>query len=251
MISGSAFWARNVNFRRSMGDQRPSPLAGVIAVEDQPKVEAFLAGLAHKIRNPLNAVRLHMEILKRRADVADPVARRSLVAMETEVARISAILTDLGDLGRAAFARYERVNLAEVVDSVLEAVELTAEDHGIEISCDRTEPAWVEGDPSQLRRVVCHLVMNAIESVERQGWVRIGLETRDGVARLIVNDSGPGLDPEMIDKMFEPFYTTKSGGTGLGLAVCRAIVEGHGGRIELIANGHAAVAIELPLAGGD
>src|SRR5262249_15355831 len=114
----------------------------------------------------------------------------------------------------------------------------------------------VQGDRVQMQQVLLNLILNAVEAM---GSVEVGGrelvvssgQTKTGEALVTVRDSGPGIDPEHRERVFEAFYTTKSGGTGMGLSICRSIIANHGGRLWAEANAPRGAVFQFPLPGGE
>jgi two-component system sensor histidine kinase AtoS len=145
----------------------------------------------------------------------------------------------------------ERVQVEAVVARMLQAVAPTAERQRIQV-LDRAEPHLpaVLGHADQLEQVMLNLFMNAIEAMPQGGRLEVATRARDSGIEVIVSDTGSGVPAALRDRIFEPFFTDKSGGTGLGLYLSRQLVEAHGGRLELIAGeGGARFRILLPAAG--
>jgi signal transduction histidine kinase len=136
----------------------------------------------------------------------------------------------------------EPLNLNEAIGEVIELTRSEAMKNGVSVKTQFAEslPA-VTGDRTQLQQVILNLILNAVQAMSEGGLplreLQIGTEANgsDGVL-ISIRDSGPGIRPENLDRLFDPFYTTKSAGMGMGLAICRSIVEGHGGRIWATAN---------------
>ena len=136
----------------------------------------------------------------------------------------------------------ERLNINEVTGEVIELTRGEAVKHGVSVQTQFAESLpVVTGDRTQLQQVMLNLILNAVQAMSESGQdvreLQISTEANqpDGVI-VSVRDSGPGIRQENLDRLFDPFYTTKSTGMGMGLAICRSIVEGHGGRIWATAN---------------
>ncbi len=200
---------------------------------------AELAGsLAHEIKNPLSVIHMNIDLLSEDlVDIESPIRRRSLNKVEIirqQCERMEALLRD--------FLRYTRLsridlvpgNLNDQVDRVLRAYQAQADSTGIDIEryLDPDLPAILLHSDS-LQAALMNLVKNAIEAMEDGGqlWVRTA-PTLDGVALELI-DTGCGVDDTTLLHMFEPFYSTKDGGSGLGLPTARKIIEAHGGRISV------------------
>jgi signal transduction histidine kinase len=216
------------------------------------------AGLAHEINNPVAFIRSNLNFL---ADL--PASERDdsefeEVISETEqgVARLRGIFDELLRMSSQGSAGFGEVQLGDIVESALPTLRFEArEDVALEV---RLAPIpSVRGDRNLLGQVVANLVLNAIQAVRAagvHGVVRIATLADAQRAVLEVSDTGPGVAPEVAHRIFEPFFTTKppGEGTGLGLAVCRQLVERHGGRLDLVDSERGArFRVELPLASAD
>ncbi len=198
------------------------------------------AGLAHEIRNPLNAAMLQLELLGRsaaRLPEASGIASRAAIVRE-EVQRLSRLLQDFLSLARPSELRTEPVSLQAVIREVEQLERPLAEQGGVRLRSELPEEELrVRGDPARLKQVLVNLVGNALEALSERGEGRIVVRARrapdaDEVL-LEVEDDGPGIAPQVAERLFEPFVTTKEGGTGLGLALVRQVVERHGGQVTL------------------
>jgi signal transduction histidine kinase len=168
--------------------------------------------------------------------------------------RMSGMMTELLEFSRGSYKLNRQVqSLSEIVHRVTH--ELTAQLSHLRIKLDSRIPAGalVEADAERMRRVFENMLINAMEAMPRGGAIEISAKNENGFVRIEVADDGPGVPPQLRERLFEPFVSQgKQGGTGLGLAIARGIVEAHGGRIGLVdveVRG-AHFFIELPAAGG-
>ncbi|HMI89942.1 MAG TPA: ATP-binding protein [Polyangiales bacterium] len=204
--------------------------------EKLASVGRLAAGVAHEIGNPLAAILGLVELL--RAGELDPIeSQEFLRRIQAETERISGIIRDLLDFSRRepeADLAGESSDLAAVVQDAVNLVRPQKESRAVEIRVTLAHDVGrVLGPQAKLTQVVLNLLLNAVDALAGKGSVEIE-GTREGDAViLIVRDSGPGIRAEMMDRLFEPFTTTKppGKGTGLGLAVSHALVEGMGGTI--------------------
>jgi signal transduction histidine kinase len=211
----------------------------VQAIRNQYEELAELAGsLAHEIKNPLSVIHMNIDLLSEDlADIDSPIRRRALDKVEIvrqQCERMEALLRD--------FLRYARLsqidlvpgNLNDQVDRVLRAYRAQADSQGIDIQryLDPDLPAILLHSDS-IQAALMNLVKNAIEAMPRGGqlWART-TSTIDGVALELI-DTGCGVDDRTLLHMFEPFYSTKEEGSGLGLPTARKIIEAHGGQISV------------------
>jgi signal transduction histidine kinase len=202
------------------------------------------AGVAHEMNNPLGVILGYAKLLRRRAD---PEAAADLAVIEEETLRAKEIVDGLLDLSRPLPAGGERVDLRALSDEVVSRLREARLLEGVEVSVEGAASA--AGHPEKLRQVLVNLVRNAAEAAGPGGRVAVAVGERDGSAEVSVQDSGPGIPPERRARLFEPFFTTKARGTGLGLAVSRAIARAHGGELAADApdGGGARFALRLPV----
>ena len=193
------------------------------------------AGVAHEIRNPLGGIRLYASLLER--DLADRPRQADLVRKMDDGARhLEAIVNDILAFSRGAEPAVARVRLGELLDNVLGHVAHRAEPKGVRVHvAPETQDIDLLCDAGQIERALVNLTLNAIEAVDAGGNVWIGGEPRrvPGESGLYfdirVEDDGPGIPPENLQRVFHPFFTTRHSGTGLGLAIVHRIAEANGG----------------------
>jgi signal transduction histidine kinase len=206
------------------------------------------AGVAHEINNPLGVILGYAKLLRKRCE--GPMAD-DLRVIEEEALRAKEIVEGLLDLSRPLPAGAEAVDLRALSDDVVSRLGEARLLDGVQVSVEGRGSAL--GHAEKLRQVLVNLVRNAAEAAGSGGVVRVHVGERDGSAEVAVEDSGPGIPPERRARLFEPFFTTKPRGTGLGLAVSRAIARAHGG--DLAADGARAggarFALRLPLRRGE
>ncbi|MCI0377390.1 MAG: HAMP domain-containing histidine kinase [Gemmataceae bacterium] len=187
-------------------------------------------GLAHQLRNGVTgaklAVQLHAkENAQKNAESLD-VALRQLALVETHLKRFL-------DLGKAVELQKQQCDLNSVVRDALTLLGLQAKHAGIEMrrESDLEQPIFVQADAGQLGNVLVNLLGNALDAAGQGGLVEVNAGVDEGTAFVEITDSGPGPPPEIADRLFEPFVTTKPEGVGLGLAVARQVAEAHDGTL--------------------
>ncbi|HEV2855112.1 MAG TPA: ATP-binding protein [Thermoanaerobaculia bacterium] len=226
-------------------------------------VGQLAAGVAHEIRNPLTAIRSTMQYLLRGLDPAEP--RYQLVEeLLNEVDRINGTVGGLLSLSRSGEIRKSEIDLLEPLASAVQLVQARAAEQGVEVRSALGQGRLpVLGDAGQLKQVFLNLMINALQSMPEGGRLSVGvapgtapdLHALSGGRPWVevrIEDTGPGIPPDQLRKVFDPFYTTKGEGTGLGLAICHGIMEQHEGEIHLeseVGTGTAA-SIRLPLIDG-
>jgi signal transduction histidine kinase len=192
------------------------------------------ARILHQIKNPLQTIVLHSDILQNEKMVADPVQRRDVAdAIIGESQRLVAMLDELSVYASGAQRALNRQPL--FVDDLVRQVAAHESREGMHVDATGVEQAVVFGDAYYLRQVVDNLVRNAREAMAEKGdaRLRVTVERDAGQAVVAVADNGPGIPAEKLKDIFKPFHSTKGKGMGLGLAICREIVEAHAGRIEV------------------
>jgi len=199
------------------------------------RMQQMLSGIAHEVRNPLGGIELFSGILREELPAGDD-RRAHVERIEREVAYLSAVVTEFLDYARRPAPELSAVELAPLAEALCELEAAEAERAGVDLTWQVAEGLACRGDPVQLRRALHNLLRNAIQAAADAppGAVAIAAEPDDeGGVRVTVENSGPPIPGEVKQRMFEPFYTTREKGTGLGLAFAREIVLDHGGTIEV------------------
>jgi signal transduction histidine kinase len=197
------------------------------------RMQAMLAGIAHEVRNPLGAIELWTGHLRDELP-ADDERRGHVARIERELGYLEAIVRDFLEYARRPAPELAPIALDELVRGAVELMEPEARAAGIELT-SAVDPAQVRGDPVQLRRAIINLCKNALQACAGGRGRRLSLTVRaEGAgAWLRVWNDGPAIPPEVQARLFEPFFTTREKGTGLGLAFVAEIVHDHGGRVEV------------------
>jgi signal transduction histidine kinase len=195
--------------------------------------------LAHEIRNPLNAAVLQLHLLGRHVDklAVDEdsriALRRKAEIVGDEIGRLSRLLSEFLDLARPRAAVRELVHFGKLVDEVLDLEQGSAAARSVLVERHLQGECVLIGDAEKLKQVVLNLVMNALEAMKGDGVLRVHLASEGDDVRLVVEDTGIGIDPSALGQVFDPFFTTKEAGTGLGLSIVRKIVDQHRGEVRI------------------
>ena len=208
------------------------------------KMEALgqlVASIAHEIRTPLTSIKTFTEMLPNKYDNADFREKISRFVPQ-EIERLNRVVNDLLSYANPPAVQRERLPLKSLVDGVLVYFADAISRQGIRLSVDFDDqlPVWV--DRHQMKQVLINVLLNAVQALEGrpEPRLRLSAEQREGAVHLLVTDNGPGIAPESRHKAFEPFYTTKTGGTGLGLFVS----------YQLARRNSVEILLESPTAGG-
>ncbi len=211
------------------------------------------ASLAHEIRNPLSAAGMSIQmLLKNQAFKGNEKRRLEILAQE--VGRLNRIVTEMLDFAKPMRFDLQPGSLAALVDSCLDAIETRIMEKDIVITkrVSRSLPL-VNMDSEKVEQAVINLLLNAIEAVDREGRIDIAVVRGKGRAktlRLEITDNGHGIDPESAPYIFDPFFSRKSKGTGLGLANTKKIIEAHGGTIEVVGANPSGTRVILTVPAG-
>ncbi len=199
-------------------------------------VEELSASIAHEIRNPITAAKSLVQQMGEDPSSQDNVEYAN-VALE-ELQRVEKSISHLLRFAREEDVEMTDVHLADIVDSALETFRDRIAQIGVEVDLDVAPATDMRADPDKLRRVIINLLGNALDAFEEREIAspRLQIGSGENLAGteiwIRVKDNGPGIEPERLDKIFSPFYTSKSSGTGLGLAISKKLVDAHGGSIE-------------------
>jgi two-component system CheB/CheR fusion protein len=229
--------------------------------EADRRKDQFFAVLGHELRNPLAPIRNAVHVM-RKVGFNEPGMERARDIIDRQVAHMTRLLDDLLDIARLSSGkvslRTARLDLCDLVRATVEErrAEIVAAGLSLDVSLP-ARPLWVEGDATRLAQSVSNLVVNAVKFTPPGGRVSVSLEGEGGRAVLRVRDTGTGIEPEMMKRLFEPFSQAdrsidrSRGGLGLGLHLVRGFVEMHGGEVRAASEGAgkgAELTVILPLA---
>jgi PAS domain S-box-containing protein len=223
--------------------------------------DRFLAVLGHELRGPLNVIMGWSGFLMEQRDKLDERAQRALEAIDRNAKLQRRLIEDMVDVARI---RSGKLRLSELVVDLVEllratgaALSLAAKNKGVKLELHLDGPASIMGDGQRLEQMIQNLVGNAIKFTPRGGTVQLGVQRADSLARIVVRDDGCGIEPVLLEQIFQPFRqgaagesSQRHGGLGLGLAITKQIVELHGGHVRVHSEGlgrGATFIVELPL----
>ena len=207
----------------------------------------MVAGVSHEIKNPLGIIRSTAELLGQMPDATDTQKRLSGVITE-ESTRLNQIVTEFLDFARPQVPNLQECHLEEIIDKNLSFIGPELERKGIQVQDNLNGRSFkLRADHDLLYRAFLNILINAIHSMQDGGTIDIKVqETRD-TYRIEIKDTGCGISKENVDKIFNPFFTTKEKGSGLGLSIVRKIVEGHRGTVGIQSSEGEGTRVEIQL----
>ncbi|TCP55994.1 PAS domain S-box-containing protein [Tumebacillus sp. BK434] len=206
------------------------------------------ATIAHEVRNPMTSVRGFLQLLS--SQINGDTHRKYLDVMTTEIDRMNTILSEYLSMARTPQPEWEPIHLTELVNDTFLLLEGEANYRGVNLSLELAADCRIHGIARELKQVLINLVRNAFDALEDgEGLIELRLQAAEPNDYLVtVTDNGVGIAPEQLARIFEPFFTTKAMGTGLGLPVCKKIIESHGGslRVQSEPGAGTTFTIQLP-----
>lgn len=193
------------------------------------------SGVAHELNNPLNNIYISAQVLVRQTkDETSEAVKEVVNDIMGQTARVKRIVGDLLEFARGKYPEYRRFDLGVLVEEVYKTIKATATDGSGDLKFIMEPgpgPVIIEADPDQVERVFINLFTNAIDAMSGKGELKVRMEEKGASVVVKVSDTGKGMKKESLEKIFEPFYTTKEKGTGLGLPIIFNIIKRHRGEI--------------------
>ena len=212
----------------------------------------MLAGVCHEVSNPLAAIHSMLQILQSKRGVSRETLDKGLASINGNIARVLAITRKLGDFSRVGGEPAVPVSIDGAMDAATVLLRHSDQAPGVMLDCRGAGGAKVLARPGQLEQVLFNLLLNAAQAMQGEGRIEVHVQ-RDGASAVIaIRDGGPGIAPEHLPRVFEPFFSTKPAGegVGLGLAICNEIAHELGGAMHAYNHpqGGACFELTLPLA---
>jgi signal transduction histidine kinase len=202
-------------------------------------VGRLASGIAHEIRNPLNFINLSIDHLRASFAPKEDPSRAQYIHMLTtikdELARLNRLVTDFLGYGRPAKLKIREVDARSLIEEVRDLVNTQAEQQGVEVNIEQDGhgDSKLQGDAELIKTCFSNLMINAIQAMPSGGALNISLRPDNGFLEIKFADTGVGIMPEDLGQIFEPYYSTKETGIGLGLPLTKKIIEEHGGKINV------------------
>lgn len=222
------------------------PLRASAAAEKLAAVAQMAAGVAHELRNPLTSVKMLVQAQREIPNVSATLAE-DLAIIEDEIRRMERSIQTFLDFAKPRDPERRTIEPSEVARRAFALLEPRAKNQKVNMQLHAGPSVSIHADLEQLFQVLLNLCGNALDVMPNGGSIDIRTQQTDGMVEIIVEDSGPGIDPAIHPRLFQPFVTNKEAGVGLGLVLCKRIAEAHQGRLrgENTATG-ARFTLEIP-----
>tara|TARA_R100000789_G_scaffold39711_1_gene41706 strand:- start:161 stop:838 length:678 start_codon:yes stop_codon:yes gene_type:complete len=213
---------------------------------------SLATGLQHEIKNPLSALSLHVQLLDEAlmGQTTSEDVNEMLGVIHTEIIRLTAVLEGFRDYASMSEPGRTDVDLGTLINKLARFIRPQAEQQHVKVEVNLAEenlPA-IKADSVHMDQVLLNLALNALQAMPEGGILSIGLQQEGEWLRIKVSDSGKGIPAEYRDRIFDPYFTTRNDGTGMGLALCEKIVRQHDGTIDLETGaGGTAFSVLLPI----
>jgi signal transduction histidine kinase len=191
------------------------------------------SGVAHEVKNPINAIVLHLEVLREKLRELDPDARRHMDVISSEIQRLDRVVQTLVDFTRPVELKLTETDMRRLMEDVTMLASPEAQRLGVQI--ERTAPPLplpVKVDADLLKQALLNVVINGVQAMPQGGTLSIAARREDGSAEIAIHDQGPGIPPEIQDKVFNLYFTTKQKGSGIGLAMTYRVMQLHNGSVD-------------------
>jgi signal transduction histidine kinase len=189
--------------------------------------------VAHEVKNPINAIVVHLEVLRQKMKEIDPDTKRHVDVIGSEIQRLDRVVQTLVDFTRPVELRLSDMDLRKVVEDVVILASPAAERHSVIIEREPSqEPLPVRIDVDLVKQAILNIVLNGVQAMPEGGTLRIAGKREGDSGVIMVRDQGAGIPENIRDKIFNLYFTTKSGGSGIGLAMAYRVVQLHHGSVE-------------------
>lgn len=223
----------NTNLKRSLDDKVASVASQFDVASRLAAISRISGGVAHEIKNPLNAIALRLDLLRAHAEAQDGEMIPEIDVLSKEVRRLDRVVKTFLDFSRPLEVRFADVDLGALAGEVANLMTPQARLAGVEMHFEApAEPALMRGDADLLKQTILNLVTNALEVMKNGGHLRLKVERVGDTIVAEVADDGPGIPPEVRDKVFQLYFTTKERGSGIGLALTYRAVQLHNGTVD-------------------
>jgi signal transduction histidine kinase len=247
--------------------ERGSPIGALLTLRDAESVRKIqdeieisrqmsisgrtTRGVAHEVKNPINAIVLHLQLLQNKLQQIDPDTRRHMNIIDNEIHRLDRVVQILVDFTRPRDLHPEESDLRKLVEDVIMLATPDAEQHGVSVvRALGTEPLGVKVDIDLMKQAILNVVLNGVQAMPKGGSLTISTRREEAGVVAEIRDQGAGIPHELQEKIFELYFTTKKGGSGIGLAQTYQALQWHYGSIdfETIEGRGTTFSLRLPAA---
>jgi signal transduction histidine kinase/ABC-type amino acid transport substrate-binding protein len=191
----------------------------------------LVSGIAHEIRNPLTAIKTYIELLPIKYD-NERFRDKIVNQVPKEIDRLNNLLSELLDYSKPKKIEKEMIRFKELIDGIKELFISELDRKDIKLSCN-IEDVNIYGDKQQIKQILINLLINSVEAIEKEGNINLTVKEEKGSVLVIIEDNGEGIEEKDLKSIFDPFYTTKPTGTGLGLFICYKYIKENKGEIKI------------------
>jgi signal transduction histidine kinase len=234
-------------------DQLLERMAGQLDVASRlTAISRITGGVAHEIKNPLNAISLRLDLLRARLGAPEEELTKEIDILSAEVRRLDRVVKTFLDFSRPVNVRLVEVDLVALTREVTDLMTPQGRLAGIQMSFEAPPDAdalWIRGDADMLKQAVLNLVTNALDAMKSGGNLRVRVARAGDSVALEIADDGPGIPPELRDKVFQLYFTTKVKGSGIGLAMTYRAVQLHNGTIDFTSENGRGTTFRLEFPG--
>ncbi len=193
------------------------------------------SGVAHEVKNPINAIVVHLELLREKMRAVDPDTRRHLDIIGREIHRLDRVVQTLVDFNRPVELRLTGFDLRRLTEDVVLLASPESARQGVSVETDFSgEPLPVRADADLIKQALLNVVLNGVQAMNEGGTLRVTAHRNDAAATIEVHDQGGGIAPEIRDKIFNLYFTTKRAGSGIGLAMSYRVMQLHNGALDFV-----------------
>lgn len=191
------------------------------------------SGVAHEVKNPINAIVVHLELLRQKMQQSDPATQRHMEVIGTEIQRLDRVVQTLVDFTRPVELRLADLELRRLLEDVVMLAAPEASHHGVTVEpMLPPEPLVAKADADLVKQAVLNVVINGIQAMPGGGRLTVAVARVDADAEISIADQGGGITPEIRDKIFNLYFTTKKSGTGIGLPMTYRVMQLHNGSVD-------------------
>ncbi len=211
------------------------------------------SGVAHEVKNPINSIVVHLEVLREKLLQVDPETKRHMDVIGSEIHRLDRVVKTLVDFTRPVELKLIEIDLRQIVDDVVALAAPEAQRQGVNISAALDpDPLMARVDADLIKQALLNVVLNGVQAMPHGGPLQVTADRIGETARIIVEDHGEGIPPEVRDKIYNLYFTTKKSGSGIGLAMTYRVMQLHNGALDFDSEpGHGTTfRMLLPISNG-